>query len=274
MADKIGFIGLGIMGKGMCKNLLKAGHPVVVFDLRSEPMKEVEALGATSARSPKEVAQLSEFVFSMVYNDSQTEAVFFGEDGLLQGATKGSTVIITSTISPLLCKRIAKEADKKGISVIDAPVSGAPMGAEAGTLSIMVGGKEEVLERCRPLLQLLSKKIFHLGDIGTGEVGKLVNNAMLHYNLFGAVEGLNIAIKAGIKLDKMLDLVKSSSAMSWAVEHWDFFSSLKKKGPPAFDLAYKDLKTAIEMGKEMGDELPIASLCLQLDIYKLPELND
>jgi 2-hydroxymethylglutarate dehydrogenase len=274
MTEKIGFIGLGNMGMGMCKNLLKGGRHVVVFDLRREPVKEVEALGATSARSPMEVAQVSEFVFSMVYNDSQTEAVFLREDGVLQGAKKGSTIIISSTISPWLCKTIAKEAERKGIDVIDAPVSGAPMAAEAGTLSIMVGGSEEVLERCRPLLQLLSKKIFHLGDIGMGEVAKLVNNAMLHYNLFGAVEGLNIAIKAGIKLEKMLDLIKSSSAMSWAIEHWDFYSSLKRKGPPAFDLSYKDLKTAIDMGMEMGYEMPIASLCLQLDIYKLPELPD
>lgn len=274
MTEKIGFIGLGNMGKAMCKNLLKAARNVIVFDIRPEPVKEVEALGATSAQSPKGLAQLSDFVFSMVYNDAQTEAVFFGEDGVLQGARKGSTIIISSTISPVLCRRIARDAERKGIGVIDAPVSGAPMWAEAGTLSIMVGGSKEVLERCRPILQILGKKIFHLGDVGMGEVAKLVNNAMLHYNLFGAVEGLNIAIKAGIKLDKMLDLIKSSSAMSWAIEHWDFYSSLKKKGPPAFDLSYKDLKTAIDMGKEMGYEMPIASLCLQLDIYKLPELSD
>lgn len=274
MTEKIGFIGLGNMGKAMCKNLLKAARNVIVFDIKPEPVKEVEALGATSAQSPTGLAQLSDFVFSMVYNDSQTEAVFFGKDGVLEGAKKDSTIVITSTISPWLCKRIAKEAERKGIGVIDAPVSGAPMGAEAGTLSIMVGGSEELLERCRPILELLGKRIFLLGGIGMGQVAKLLNNAMLHYNLFGAVEALNMATKAGIKLDRMLELVRSSSGMSWAVEHWDFYSSLKKKGPPAFDLSYKDLKIAIDMAKEMGYEMPLASLCLQLNIYKLPELND
>lgn len=274
MTEKIGFIGLGNMGKPISKNLLKAGYHVVVYDIRQEPIKEVEALGAKPAQSAKELARVSDVVFSMVVDDNQTETVVLGKEGVLEGAKKDSTIIITSTISPTLCKRIAYEAERKGVGVLDAPVSGGPIGAEAGTLTIMVGGNNNLLERYKPILGALGKNIFHFGGVGMGQVAKAANNAMVHYNAFGAMEGLNLAIKAGIKLERMLELVRSSTGTSWPIEHWDFYSSMKKKGPPALDIPYKDLKIAIDIGKEMGYDMPMASFCLQLDLYKLPELPE
>lgn len=274
MTEKMGFVGLGNMGKPMSKNLLKAGHPVVVFDIREEPVKELEAFGAKPAQSPKEVAGASDVVFSMVLDDLQTETVILGKEGILQVAKKDSVIIITSTVSPSLCKRVANEARRKGVGVLDAPVSGGSMGAEAGTLTIMVGGDGKLLKRCRPILEVLGKIILHLGSIGMGQVAKAANNAMLHHNIFGAMEGLNLAIKAGIKLERMLELVRSSTGNSWAIEHWDHYSSLKKKGPPALDIPYKDLKIAIDIGKEVGIDMPLASFCLQRDLYRLPALDD
>ena len=274
MTNRIGFIGLGNMGKPICKNLLKAGYPVVVYDIKEELARELEILGARTVRSSKQVAEASDAIFTMVLDDAQTERVVFGEEGVLQGARKDSTLIITSTVSPSLCRRVADEAAQQGVGVLDAAVSGGPMGAEAGTLTVMVGGDKNLLERCRPILEVLGKNIFYFGRAGMGQVAKAVNNALLHYNTFGAVEALHLAIKAGIRLEVMLELARSSSGKSWPIEHWDFYSSMKKKGPPALDIPYKDLKIAIEMGKEIGHDMPLASFCLELDLYKLPELPD
>lgn len=274
MTHRIGFIGLGNMGKPICRNLLKAGYSVVAFDIREEPAREIEILGAQTVQSPKEVAETSDVIFSMVVDDLQTEKVVLGQEGILQGATRDSIIIITSTVSPSLCKRIVDQAGKRGVGVLDAAVSGGPMGAEAGTLTLMVGGDKNLLERCRPILEVLGKNMFYFGSAGMGQVAKAMNNALLHYNTFGAVEALNLAIKAGIELERMLELARSSSGKSWLIEHWDFYSSMKKKGPPALDIPYKDLKIAIDVGKEIGYDMPLASFCLQLDLYKLPELPD
>jgi 3-hydroxyisobutyrate dehydrogenase-like beta-hydroxyacid dehydrogenase len=148
------------------------------------------------------------------------------------------------------------------------------MGAEAGTLTIMVGGDEKLLESCRPILEVLGKNIFHFGGVGMGQVAKAANNAILHYNTFGAMEGLNLAVKAGIKLERILELVRLSTGNSWLVEHWDIYNSMKKKGPPALDIPYKDLNIAIDIGREVGVDMSLASFCLQLDLYQLPELTD
>jgi 3-hydroxyisobutyrate dehydrogenase-like beta-hydroxyacid dehydrogenase len=274
VTKRIGFIGLGNMGKPISKNLLKAGYPVVVFDIREELARELETLGARTAQSPKEVAKASDVIFTMVLDDMQTERVILGEEGVFGALRKDSTIIITSTISPSLCKRIADQAGEKEVGVLDAAVSGGPMGAEAGTLTIMVGGNKNLFERCRPILEVLGKNIFYFGSAGMGQVAKAVNNALLHYNTFGAVEAFNLAIKAGIELERMLELARSSSGKSWPIEHWDFYSSMKKKGPPALDIPYKDLKIAIDMGREIGQDMPLASFCLELDLYKLPELPD
>lgn len=274
MTQEIGIIGLGNMGKPMAKKLLKAGFHVTVFDVRKEPLRELQGLGASIAGSARELAQASSTFFSMVLDDPQTEAIMWGEEGVLEGARASSVIIITSTISPFLCRRIAEEAAGKNVGVLDAPVSGGPMGVEAGTLTIMVGGDEKLLESCRPILEVLGKNIFRFGSVGMGQVAKAANNAILHYNTFGAMEGLNLAVKAGIKLERILELVRLSTGNSWLVEHWDIYSSMKKKGPPSLDIPYKDLNIAIDIGREVGVDMPLASFCLQLDLYKLPELAD
>ena len=271
---KVGFIGLGAMGKPMAKNLVKAGYETIVFDVRQEPMAELEQLGAEKAESPKELAIASEVVITMVRDDTETEAVMYNKSGVLEGAKSGSTIMITSTVTPSLCQRLAKDAAKTGVGVLDAPVSGAAAGAEAGTLTFMVGGDENAFRKVRPVLEAMGKNVFYFGSIGSGEVAKLANNIILMDHFFAATEGLAFAIKAGIKLDKILEMVKRSTGNSWVIEHWDVVTAMRQQrraGGRAFDLIYKDARLALEYAKTIDMELPLLSTCLKLDICEFPD---
>ena len=201
MDKKMGFIGLGAMGRPMAANILKAGFDLTVYDIRSEPMQELEKLGAKVTRSPQEVGEQCDIIETIVVNDAQVEEVILGKDGsgVLAGARPGSIIVIHSTVSPKTCQHIAALAKDKGVGVIDAPVSGAESGAQAGTLSIMVGGEAELLETCRPVLNVLGKTIFHLGAVGMGEMAKIVNNLMVIVNQQSTREGLRLARMAGIE---------------------------------------------------------------------------
>ena len=147
MATKVGFLGLGEMGKGMAKNLITRGCDLTVFDVREEPVNELKQMGAKTAGTPSDLAAASEVIFTMVRDDAQTEEVMWGKDGILEGIKSGSTIIIVSTASPSLCQRLAKEAGKNGVGVLDAPVSGAKAGAEAGTLTLMIGGDTSLVKK-------------------------------------------------------------------------------------------------------------------------------
>ena len=176
---KIGFIGIGLMGQGMSKNLLKAGYDVTVWNRTEAKTKSVVEAGAKLAKSPKEVAEKSDIIVSIVTGSNDVKQVLLGENGAIRGAKKGDIFIDMSTISPIATKEIAEELAKKGCEMLDGPVSGGVIGADNGTLSIMVGGKPEVYEECKPLLEAMGKTITYIGGNGDGQVCKAVNQILV-----------------------------------------------------------------------------------------------
>ena len=270
MASKVGFLGLGEMGKGMAMNLINKGCDLTVFDVREEPVNELKQLGAKVASTPGDMAATSEVIFTMVRDDTQTEEVIFGKDGILEGIKNGSTIIIVSTASPSLCQKIAKEADKKGVGVLDAPVSGAKAGAAAGTLTLMIGGNTSLVKKMEPILEMVSANRFHLGDIGMGQVGKLANNMILFSSMSATTEGIAFAIKAGIPLETLLNFVNVSTGNNWVSQHWDAMAGLKSDRSPTatLHLMYKDLNLGLGYAKEIGVDLPLASQFNQIDLWR------
>jgi len=216
--ERIGFIGLGLMGKGMALNLVKAKYPLTVYDINPQPVKELVSAGATAASSPKEVAEKSEVVITMLTSSPHVEQVMFGPSGILAGLKKGNTIIDMSTIDPMVTRKVAAAASEKGIEMIDAPVSGAPPKAADGTLSIMVGGKKEVFEKCKPILDVMGKKIFHVGDVGMGEVVKLANNLMAALAGMGVFEGFLFGTRLGADPRVLYEVATASSGNSWVLQ--------------------------------------------------------
>lgn len=270
MPTKVGFIGLGEMGKGMAKNLVKKGFDLTVFDVRDEPVNEMLQLGAKRAKTLKELAAGSDVLFSMVRDDAQTREVILGKDGILNAMKSGASLVITSTVSPSLCQSIAKEAAKKGVGVIDSPVSGAKAGAEGGTLTLMIGGDAALVKKLEPVLQAISANRFHLGGIGMGEVGKLGNNMILFSSMAAATEGVAFAVKAGIDPKTFLAFVNVSTGNTWVSQRWDAFVGLKKDHSPTATLhmMYKDLGLGLSYSKEIGVEVPMMSELGKLDLWR------
>jgi 3-hydroxyisobutyrate dehydrogenase-like beta-hydroxyacid dehydrogenase len=273
MRKQIGFIGIGEMGFPMVSNLLKSGYAVAAFDLRSEPLLAIEKKGARIAKSPQEVAQSSQVVICMVLTTDQVVNVLQGEKGVFEGAAPGTIVLIMSTIDPMVVKKLSITADSRGIRLLDAPVSGAKEGAEAGNLSIMVGGPETAFEECRPVLETLGKSIFYLGEAGMGEVAKLVNNHLLLVNMLAVYEAMSLAQVAGIRTDLLLELIKRSTGNSWVMEHWDLVKSWKQEsesqemGAAKFrdiKTLYKDIQMTLNFAKELKVPLKLAGLSSQL----------
>jgi 3-hydroxyisobutyrate dehydrogenase-like beta-hydroxyacid dehydrogenase len=270
MDKKIGFIGLGNMGEHMATNIAKAGFDLTVYDIRPEPLRALEKLGAKVARSPQEVGERCDIIETIVVNDAQVEEVLLGKDGggVLAGACPGSIMVIHSTIHPKTCQRIAALAKDKNVGVLDAAVSGAEAGARAGTLSLMVGGDPALLEICRPVFNVIGKNIFHMGEVGMGEVAKLANNLMAIVNMQSTREGLRLARRAGIDEQKMLEVVKASTGNSWAVQSWEAMRQTAAQyttGPKGMaQVGYKDVSLAVAVGHDVGASLPVAALVSQL----------
>jgi len=270
MDKKIGFIGLGNMGEHMATNIARAGFDLTVYDIRSEPLRALEKLGAKVARSPQEVGERCDIIETIVVNDAQVEEVLLGKDGggVLAGARPGSIMVIHSTVHPKTCQRIAALAKDKNVGVLDAAVSGAESGARAGTLSLMVGGDPALLEICRPVFNVIGKNIFHMGEVGMGEVAKLANNLMAIVNMQSTREGLRLARRAGIDEQKMLEVVKASTGNSWAVQSWEAMRQTAAQyttGPKGMaQVGYKDVSLAVAVGHDVGVSLPVAALVSQL----------
>ena len=264
MKKKVGFIGLGMMGKPMAKNVAKAGFPLTVFDKVTEPVAELVQAGATAAGSSKEVAQASEVIIVMVADGAQVQDVVLGDNGVIEGIKEGSTVIIMSTIEPTVVKAVADALLRKGVKVIDAPVTKGQPAAIQGTLGIMVGGDEAVMEDCREILQTMGD-IVHCGDIGTGEVAKIVNNYICLNSSLLIAEGIVLGVKCGMKPDRLLDVLASGSAESWMLHYWGS-KALKGDFNPGFylDLTIKDITLALATAKELKVPVPVGALCQQL----------
>ncbi|HHV53832.1 MAG TPA: NAD(P)-dependent oxidoreductase [Firmicutes bacterium] len=264
----VGWIGLGIMGRPMAANLLRAGYPLTVFSRRRSSADELVAAGAVWAGSPAEVAAASEVVFTMVTDSAAVEEVVLGREGVLSGAHPGLILVDMSTIAPAMSRKIAAEAQKRGVRCLDAPVSGGEKGAREGTLSIMVGGDVETLAACRPLLEVLGKKITYVGPAGAGQTLKLVNQVVCGLNLLAMAEGLALADRAGLDLKTVLEAITGGAASSWMLENLG-----PKVAAGDFDpgftvrLQQKDLRLALEMAAELAQPLPGTALVHQLFRY-------
>jgi 3-hydroxyisobutyrate dehydrogenase-like beta-hydroxyacid dehydrogenase len=251
---KVGFIGVGNMGGPMCRNIVKrSNHQVTVFDLNAAAVKTCTDLGATAARSIAEATKGADVVMTSLPMPKDVEAVTLGDGGILSSIAKGQTYIDLSTNAPSMVKKIGAAMAAKGIAMLDAPVSGGTVGAEAATIAIMVGGDRQVFDDALPVLQSFSANVIYMGELGTGTVAKLVNNMLAFCNAAAAAEGLMLGVTAGLDPEKLIQVVSSSSGNSNA------FRSLSEravsgdfKASFALDLAYKDLHLALELGDELG----------------------
>lgn len=262
---RVGFIGLGIMGRPMCANLLKAGYSLTVWN-RSQPgIDEVVGCGATGAASPAEVAANSDVIITMVTDSPDVERVVLGENGVIHGATAGSVVIDMTTMSPSVTRQIAEALAEKGVDMLDAPVSGGDVGARAGTLSIMVGGSEEVFERCLPVLQAMGKNIIHIGGHGAGQTCKLCNQIAVALNMLAGCEALMFAARSGIDPAKMLQAISAGAAGSWMLSNLAP-RIVNRDFAPGFmiRLAQKDIRLVLEGANEMNLALPGTALMNQV----------
>jgi len=261
----IGFIGLGIMGRPMAKNLLRAGYSLTVFNRSKGPVEELVAAGAKASSSPRELAAQSDVIITIVTDSPDVMEVVTGDQGVVYGARPGSVVIDMSTISPKVTRDIARKLAERGVAMLDAPVSGGDKGAREGTLSIMVGGDPEVFEACRPILAAMGKTIVHVGETGMGQTVKLCNQIVCGLNLLAVAEGLAFAARAGADLNKVLDVISRGAAASWMLENLGP-KMVAGDYAPGFmvKLQQKDLRLALEAAAEKQLPLPGTALVQQL----------
>jgi 3-hydroxyisobutyrate dehydrogenase-like beta-hydroxyacid dehydrogenase len=217
MTAPVGFIGLGNIGKPMAINLAKAGFDLMVYDLRPEPMRELTALGAKAAGSADEIGAHGEIIEVVVVDDAQVEAALLGEGGVFSGAKRGSIIAIHSTVHPRTVRKLAEQAAAKGLTLIDAEVSGGERGAIAKSLCYMVGGDKAAFEKCRPIFATSGANIFHLGDLGAGAITKLAHNLIVYVNMLAASEGMRLAQKAGVDL-KSIGTVSRRLSGRWSCQ--------------------------------------------------------
>ncbi len=262
---KLGFIGLGIMGKPMAGHLLKAGHEVSVYDLVSAPVQELASKGALACKNSKEVAQKSDIIFIMVADTPDVEGVLFGKEGLAEGVRPGSTVVDMSSISPIATKEFAKKLSAMQVKMLDAPVSGGQVGAENATLSIMVGGEVEVFEKMKPYFQLMGKNIIHIGPSGDGQTCKVANQIVVALTIEAVAEALLFASKAGADPAKVRAALLGGFAQSRILElHGE--RMLKRTFNPGFRirLHQKDLNLALQAARSLGLSLPNTATAQEL----------
>ena len=265
MKKRIGFIGLGIMGRPMCKNLINAGYSLAVWNRSKPGLDIVVGYGATAANSPREVAEKSDVVITMVVESSDVRQVLLGPNGVIEGVRPGMTVIDMSTISPKVTREIAKQLAEKAVRMLDAPVSGGDTGAKAGTLSIMVGGPEEAFKECLPIFEAMGKNIIHIGPNGAGQTVKLCNQIGCVLNILGVSEALVLAAKSGVDLKKMHQAVSAGAAGSWMMTNLPP-KIMERNFEPGFMVKHqqKDLRLVMEAAQDLGISLPGASLVHQL----------
>ena len=265
---KIGFIGLGLMGKGMSLNLLKAGFPLTVWNRTESKMKPLLEAGAEEGRSPKNVAERSDIIIDIVTDSSDVEEVILGDEGVIYGAKPGAIVIDMSTISPLTTIRIAEKLSKKKIHMLDAPVSGGDIGAREGTLSIMVGGEPEVFQECLPVFQAMGKTITHVGGHGMGQIVKLCNQILVGLNMLAVAEAFMFASKAGVDLQKAYSAVAGGAAGSWQLTN-NGSKLLRGDLEPGFKVKdyIKDLRLISETAAEL--KLPLLGTSLVQQMFRI-----
>ncbi len=261
----VGFIGLGIMGLPMARNLLKAGYQVVAYNRTASKAQELAKEGAQAASSPRQVAEACQVVVTMVTDSPDVEAVVLGQDGALEGIWKDAVLIDMSTISPSVTRAIADRLKEKGAHMLDAPVSGGSWGAIEGTLSIMVGGEKAVFDRCLPVFKAMGKNIVHVGATGMGQTTKLVNQVLVVGNMNAVAEAMVFAAASGADLEATIEAVKGGAAGSWQLQNLGP-RLIKGDFAPGFmvRLQQKDLRLIREASREMHLSLPVTGLIHQL----------
>lgn len=267
MSERIGFAGLGIMGRGMAHNLLKAGFDLRVWNRTASRMDDLIANGASAANNPADLASQSDIIITCVSDTPDVQEVILGENGIIYGVSSGALVIDMSTISPQVTREIADRLSEKGAHMLDAPISGGSEGAAQGTLSIMVGGEAEQVERAMPAFQAMGKAITHVGGHGAGQTVKLVNQILVVVTMLGVSEALLFAQAGDLDLQKTLDAVTQGAAGSWM---------LSNRGPqvidrdwrPGFtiDLQQKDLRLVLEAADQMG--VPAIATGIVFNLYR------
>jgi 2-hydroxy-3-oxopropionate reductase len=262
---KIGFIGLGIMGKPMAKNLLKAGYSLTVYDIVPERMEDVVNAGAKAGSSSKEVAEKSEIVITMLPNSPDVKEAVLGKNGVLEGAKPGIILIDMSSIAPMASKEVAEKAKEKGVIVLDAPVSGGEPKAIEGTLAIMVGGPQETFDEVEDILSVMGASVTRVGEIGSGNMTKLANQIIVALNIAAMSEAMVLAAKAGVNAEKVFQAIRGGLAGSTVL---DAKMPLVLEGnfKPGFriELHIKDLANALDTAHEVGVPVPLSGAVMEV----------
>jgi 3-hydroxyisobutyrate dehydrogenase-like beta-hydroxyacid dehydrogenase len=267
---KAGFIGLGNLGMPMAKKIVKKGIPLRVYDLRKELVDQMTAQGAVAATSAKEVAAMSDVIISMVNDIADTDAVIFGKDGVWDGINKGAIIVITSTLGPSYCQNLYEKAKERGIRVIDAPVSKNGPNND-GELTLMIGGDDDAVARCRLIFEALATHPFHLGGIGTGQTYKLINNLLSGSLVYATRESLDLGLRAGLDLEKMIEVMRVGTGNNWNLSQLDYLiKSYKTRAAasapkPTKNIASKDWNLALELAKKTGARLPLGQFIHEFD---------
>jgi 3-hydroxyisobutyrate dehydrogenase-like beta-hydroxyacid dehydrogenase len=276
----IGFIGLGNMGTLMARAWLESGVKLIVYDLRKEAVDQLQARGATPASSCREVAAAADVVVSVVRDESQNDQIIFGEAGIWKGLRPGSTLIISSTVSPGYCRNLHARCAERGVRVLDAAVSTESRnftpGRESAVFTLMVGGDEEVFAQCRPLFESLTRNVFHMGPVGMGQTCKLVNNLAAFGDAVFARECLNLGVIAGLDFEQMVEAMRLSTGYSRGL--MTLVRQMRNPHPPGAgpsipagskSLGDKDLDHALELAEEVGAETPLTRFMMDLDLNSI-----
>jgi 2-hydroxy-3-oxopropionate reductase len=262
---KIGFIGLGIMGKPMCRNLLKAGYELVVCDVFQTAVDEIVAAGAKAAATPKEIAAQVDIVITMLPNSPQVKQVVLGVNGVIEGGKPGTILMDMSSIAPLVSREVADKLAEKGIDMLDAPVSGGEPKAIDGTMSVMVGGKKEIFDKCFPVLKSMAGAVVLTGGIGAGNVTKLANQVIVALNIAAMSEALVLAAKAGVEPELVYQAIRGGLAGSTVLDAKAPLV-MERKFDPGFriNLHIKDLNNVLETSHELGVSLPLTAAVMEM----------
>ena len=265
MAEQIGFIGLGIMGRPMARNLIQAGYALTVYDIVGDAVEELATEGAKAASSSQEVAAATDKIITMLPDSADSERAILGPGGVLEGARSGSIIIDMSSIAPSMSQKIAAECSKKSVEFLDAPVSGGEPGAVNATLAIMVGGKQEVFDQCSDLLKTVGSNVVLTGDVGAGNITKLANQIIVAANIEALSEAMVLAQKAGVDPERVFNAIRGGLAGSAVME---------AKGPMMLDrnfragfrirLHQKDLRNVLQTAQELSVPLPVTALVQQM----------
>lgn len=272
MAKRIAFVGVGMMGKPMAANLIRAGYELTVYDLDPRPVEELAGMGAEPAGSSAAAAAGADVAITMVPSSPHVEAAVLGPAGVFDGLKPGRILVEMSTIDPLVTRKVAAEAVKRGILMIDAPVSGSVPKATDGTLSIMVGGPREVFEACLPILQVMGEHIFHVGEVGMGETVKLANNLIAAISQVAVSEAFAIATAAGADPKVLYEVITKSSGDCWVLRTRPPFAGIAQGAPvdddwaPGFmtDLMLKDVGLVLSLARGVGATSLLGAICQQL----------